>query len=140
MTEILCALIGLFLGYQLAVIKPFWEEKQRVYREILPVFQKMAYEAEQLDPRELNKALVTLWLYGSTRAALAMNRVVSIRIKPERGNLIEALQEAIIEMRKDIHRWSWSWPPWKTLKADDISHLYIQIVERRKEYDDISEI
>ena len=53
-----------------------------------------------------------------------MYHAVSILHDHTRGNLTEALKEAIIEMRKDIQIWSW-----QKLKSDDVRHLYTRIAQ-----------
>lgn len=122
MKELFLLIVGAFLGYGLGLIKAFWEEKQRTYKEILPPIQKMAYHPEEVDEREFNKALGQSWLYGSKDVAMKMDKVVSIMVDPSRGSLGEALQETVAAMRKDIQLF-----PWQRLKPKQVNHLYARL-------------
>jgi hypothetical protein len=112
--------IAAYAGYVFGVIKRFGEEKQKVYQEILPIMQKAVYDKERPDKAELNKALGKAWLYASKEAAKKIDWVFSITVKPERGNITDAMQEAIVEMRKDVQIW-----PWERLNPKDVKHLYL---------------
>jgi len=51
-----------------------------------------------------------------------MDIVASRVIKPERGNVIEALQELISEMRNDIQPWSFC-----RFDPPEIKHIYTKV-------------
>ena len=107
----------------------FREAKQNAYKEILHPIIKMAYESKQVnDSKEFNKALALVWIYANKKVALKMDKVVSIINKPSRGNVTEALQEAIVEMRKDVQIWSG-----QKLKSDKVKHLYTRVIEVKKQ-------
>jgi hypothetical protein len=107
-------------------MKSFWEEKHKVYQEILPVFQKAAYNPRLTKEDELNRALGLMWLYANRKVATKLDKVHAITIKPERGNITKALKEAIAEMRNDIQAWPFI-HPFGTLKPQDIKHIYTRI-------------
>ena len=107
------------VGYLVGVVKTFREQKLRAYEEILPIFIRAAFEPGASDEVEFNKATIKVWLFASKKVALKVDRVPSILIKPERGDRMEALQEAIAEMRADIQFWKWP-----KLKPDEVKHFY----------------
>lgn len=109
-------------GYFVGVAKTFREEKQKAYEEILPVVLKVAYNPEQKDEEGFGKALSKLWLYGSKEVANKMDEAVSILHDPKRGNITEALQEAVAEMRRDIQIL-----PWQKIEPKKVKHLYSKI-------------
>jgi hypothetical protein len=82
----------------------------------------VAYHPEAEDEGEFNKALGKLWLYGSRSVALKMDYAISIMIKGSRGNITTALQEAVVEMRKDIQL-----PYVRRVKPQEVKHIYSRI-------------
>ncbi len=136
MSELFFLVIGIAGGYLAAVLRTFWEEKQKTYAEILPQFLKVAHAGQKIDESEFNQALAKLWLYGSKKVAVKMDKAHGIIIKPERGNIAKAFQEAIIEMRNDIQIWH-KLPSsvfrWKRLEPEDVKHLYTQIGGKKTE-------
>jgi len=112
------------VGYRFATAKSFREEKQKAYSELLPSIVRMIYDPASFDETEFSKSLMKLWLYGSKRAARKMEQAVSIFHHPDKGNVTKALQEAIVEMRKDIQVW-----PWQRIKPNEVVHLYTKIVK-----------
>lgn len=122
--SIISVIISVLIGYFLGAAKSFREEKQRAYGEILPQFIKMAYHCKEASEHDFNKALSKLWLYGGKKVTKKMDWAVSIMVKSERGNLPEALKEAIVLMRKDIQI-----NPLQTLKPESVKHLYTRIAK-----------
>lgn len=112
------------IGYLFATAKSFREEKQKAYSELLPSIVKMIYDPGSSDEADFSKSLMKLWLYGSKRAARQMERAVSLFHHPEKGDVTKALQEAIVEMRKDIQVW-----PWQRIRPREVGHLYTKIVK-----------
>ena len=123
MTAIFALIIGAAIGFVFGQIKFFSEEKHRAYRELLPPIIKAAYNPDEADTPEFNKALTKLWLYGNVEVAKKMDRVVSIIHDHHRGSIGDALQKAIIAMRKDL-RMKW---PFDKLKPEDVAHIYTKI-------------
>ena len=111
-------------GYFVGAIKSFREEKQKAYGEIIPPILKMAYNPQDIkDEQDYSKALTKLWLYGSKGVAQKMEAALKIMHDHSKGNVTKALQEAVVEMRKDIQLW-----PWQKLKPEDVNHLYTRII------------
>jgi hypothetical protein len=120
---VLIVLSGI-IGYFVGAIKSFREEKQKAYGEIIPPILKMAYNPQDMkDEQDYSKALGKLWLYGSKGVAQKMEAALKIMHDPSKGNVTKALQEAVVEMRKDIQLW-----PWQKLKPEDVNHLYTRII------------
>jgi len=115
---------SVIVAYLFGTAKSFREEKQKAYGEILPPLIVVAYDRMSSNKTEFNKALMKLWLYGSKKVARKIDNAVSILHHPEKGNITEAFQEAIVEMRADIQPW-----PWQRLKSEDVRHLYSQIIK-----------
>jgi uncharacterized protein YggE len=67
-----------------------------------------------------------LWLYGNSRVTTLVDTAVARMLDSSRGNATEALQEAIVEMRRDIQLL-----PWQRLKANDVQHLYLRVSAQR---------
>lgn len=76
------------------------EEKYKAYKEFLSPILKFLFDNDNED--KYNEAVQKLWLFAGNKVANKMDIVDSRIIKPERGNVIEALQELIAEMRNDI--------------------------------------
>ena len=125
LTLIVIVLSGL-VGYVFGVAQAFRAQKQKAYSDILPPILKFAYDKKcEQDEREFNKSLSILWLYASKAVTRKMEQAISIMHHPDRGNLTEALQKAIIEMRKDIQIC-----PWQMLDSKNVNHLYTKIVNK----------
>ena len=112
-----------FLGFSLGSVRSFREQKHQVYRESLPTIVQMIY-AEVKNEEAFNEALNRIWLYGNKRVANKVDHVAAIMIKPERGNIAEACQELIAEMRTDIQIFLW-----QKIEPKDIRHLYTKVVK-----------
>jgi hypothetical protein len=118
----LIALSGI-IGYIVGAVKAFREEKQKAYGEIIPPILKMTYNPQDAhDEKEYCKALSKLWLYGSKKVTQKMEHALEIMHHPSSGNVTRALQEAVVEMRKDIQI-----SPWQNIKPEDVNHLYTRI-------------
>ncbi|MFH1950149.1 MAG: hypothetical protein ABIL06_00885 [Pseudomonadota bacterium] len=114
------AIITGIVGFVLGNIKFHREEKYKAYREFLSPIVRFVFKRDNEDA--YNEAQQKLWVFASRRVAKKMDVVASRVIKPERGNVIEALQEMIAEMRNDIQLWSFS-----RLKPPEIAHIYTTI-------------
>lgn len=112
------------VGYLFATARSFREEKQKAYSELLPSIVKMIYDPGSSDEADFSKSLMKLWLYGSKRAARQMEEALSFFHNPEKGDVTQALQKAIVEMRKDIQVW-----PWQRINPNEVGHLYTKIVK-----------
>jgi len=115
-TVIIAVVTGI-VGFILGNIKFHREEKYKAYREFLSPIVRFVFERDNQDA--YNEATQKLWVFASRKVAMKMKIVTSRVIKPERGDVIEALQEMIAEMRNDIQLWSWS-----RIKPPEISHFY----------------
>ncbi len=125
--NLLVVIISGIIGYLLGACKAFREAKQKAYQEILPPIIKMAYRSEDANEGEFCEALVKLWLYGSKTVAKKVDNAVSVAHKKERGNVSEALQEAIVEMRNDIQILPWPILWRKKLTPDEVKHIFTRI-------------
>ena len=122
-TTIVIAVITGIIGFIFGNIKFHREEKYRAYREFLSPIVRFVFRKDNEDA--YNEAMQKLWVFASKRVAQKMNVVASRVIKPkERGNVIEALQDLISEMRNDIQLWSCS-----RIKAPEIGHIYTTVVK-----------
>ena len=122
---VLSILFSAVVGYLVGAVKSFRDEKQKAYGEILPPIVRMAYTSNPTpdDEKDFNKALAKLWLYANREVAFKVDRVASILVDPRRGNKTEAIQQAIVAIRKDIHH---KWP-FSKIKPDEVAHLYMRI-------------
>lgn len=120
-TVIIAGLTGL-IGYIVGTLKVFREAKQKAYQEILPPIINIAFRSSQMNEGEFSDALCKLWLYASKKITKKMDHALRIAHKPTRGDMIKALQEVIVEMRKDIQPF-----PWQRIKPDDVGHLFTRI-------------
>jgi hypothetical protein len=114
-----------FVGYVFGAAKTFREQKLRAYEEILPVFIRVAFEPGTPDEAEFNKATIKAWLFASKKVTRKMDRAISILVKPDRGNAMEALQETIAEMRSDIQFCRWR--RWQKIKPSEVNHFYTKL-------------
>lgn len=119
LVPVITLIIGFYLGYG-----RFWkEQKHKAYKELLPPIIKMAYDRKRENEDDFNKAQSILWLYANKNVAIKMDTAISRIVNPDRGNVSEALKEAIVEMRKDLHKWYGR----QSLKSADIKHLYSKV-------------
>ncbi len=127
---ILLVVLSGLIGYSVGVLKAFREYKQKVYQEILVPILRMVYKSNRGDEeeRDFNQSLAKLWLYANKDVARKTDRAVSILHKPSRGNLGEALQEAVAAMRRDIQIW-----PCQKLDPSEVKHLYTQLSGQKKD-------
>lgn len=111
------------IGYIVGAVKSFREEKQKAYGEIIAPILKMAYHPEDMiDEKEYSKALSKLWLYGSKKVTRKMEKALEVMHDHSKGDVTRALQEAVVEMRKDIQLFSL-----QSLKPEEVNHLYTRI-------------
>ena len=122
--SIFLAIFSAIIGYIIGVALSFREQKLKTYIDSLQIISKVVCQPEISDQPELNKALIYMWLYGSSKVAKKFDKVVSIKVKPPRGDIIKELQELIVAMRNDI-QFS---PCQKLIKPDDIKHLSIRLI------------
>ena len=122
---VLSLLFSAGVGYLFGAIKSFRDEKQKAYGEILPPIVRMAYTSNPTadDEKDFNKALAKLWLYANREVAFKVDRVASILVDPRRGNKTEAIQQAVVAIRRDIHH---KWP-FSKIKPEEVLHLYMRI-------------
>jgi hypothetical protein len=124
------------VGYIVGAIKSFREEKQKAYSDIIPPILKMAYNPQDIiDEKEYSKALSKLWLYGTKKVTKKVEIALQIMHNPSMGDLTKALQEAVVEMRKDIQLLSL-----QNLKPEQVNHLYSKIANRRINSDKLEAI
>ncbi len=114
------ALITGIVGFVLGNIKFQREEKYKAYREFLSPIVRFVFKRDNEDA--YNEAQQKLWVFASRKVAKKMDLVASRVIKPDRGDVIEALQEMISEMRNDIQLWSHS-----RIKPPEIVHIYTTV-------------
>jgi len=122
---VICSvLLSGFIGYLFGVCKSFREAKQKAYQEILPPIIKMAYRSQEANEGEFCEALSKLWLYGSKAVTKKMDHAVYIAHDRGRGDISKALQEAVVEMRKDIQV-----SPLQKLRPEEVNHLFTRITK-----------
>ena len=124
---IFTGIVSVIVGYVIGTMKSFREAKQKAYGELLPPIIKTAYNPQGDDEKEFNAAINKLWLYGSKSVALKMEHALKIMHDPSKGDVTKALQEAVVEMRKDIQLWL-LWP-WQKLNPKDVNHIYTIIAK-----------
>lgn len=117
---VITAAVGLVGGYFVGIWTAFRHRKQGAYEELLPPIIKAAFKPEGRDEPAFNRALLQVWLYASKKAARKINTAVGIMHNRCRGNLIEALQEAVAAARDDMQFCSWR----QRLKSEEIDHIY----------------
>ena len=125
--QICLILLSAVIGYFFGLAKSFREGKQKAYIEILlPILKMTFHPASEEDEKEFSKALTKLWLYGNKTVTRKMENALSILHHPEGGAEIKkALQEAVVEMRKDIQIL-----PWQTIEPEEVKHLYTRIIKK----------
>jgi len=121
-TTIVIALITGIIGFIFGNIKFHREEKYRAYREFISPIVRFVFIRDNEDA--YNEAMQKLWVFASKKVAKKMDIVASRVIKPERGNVKEALQDLISEMRSDIQLWSWG-----RIKALEIRHIHTTVTK-----------
>lgn len=120
--NVFLVIISATLAYLFGRMKSFREAKQRAYSELLPGILKGVFDAKPIHEDEFNKSIHLLILYSNKRVFNKMENVLKIIHSKEskaREELIESLQEAIAEMRKDIQVL-----PWQKIDSREIKHLY----------------
>jgi len=122
-TTIAIAIITGIIGFIFGNIKFHREEKYRAYREFLSPIVRFVFTRDNEDA--YNEAMQKLWIFASKKVAKKMDIVASRVIKKERGNVIEALQDLIYEMRNDIQLWSFN-----RIKATEIVHIYTTVLKK----------
>ncbi len=85
----------------------------------------MAYnrQANTTDEVEYCKACIKLWLFGSKKVTLKMEE--ALKVIHAQDDATKALQDAIVEMRKDIFKFQY----FEKLKPEDVNHFYTRIKE-----------
>jgi hypothetical protein len=126
--DLVIAPLLLVLGGIGWVIRSSHEKKQKVYDEMIPPILRGAYRRRQEDEKEFNEALCKLWLYGSKKVTEKMEEALKImhRNPIDGEKMTRAFQEAISEIRKDIHR-LWPWWSCRKIKPEDINHIYTEM-------------
>jgi len=119
-TTIVIAVLTGIIGFIFGNIKFHREEKYRAYREFLSPIVRFVFTKD--NEAAYNEAMQKLWVFANKKVAKKMDIVASMVIKPERGNVIKALQDLISEMRNDIQLWSCS-----RIKAPEIRHIYTTV-------------
>ncbi len=123
--NVLIIILSSALGYIIGAVRSFRDQKQKAYTELLPAIIQMAYNPNQADEGAFSISLMKLWLYGSKRVAIQMEEAVSRLHHPERElSVTEALQDAIILMRRDIQV-----NPFQRLRRQDVNHLYTRVIK-----------
>lgn len=121
-------LITGLIGYAAGVSRTFREEKQKIYSEVLPPILSAAYGGSNHSEETLNKAISRLLLYGNKKVAIKLEGVSRILADSSRGNITDAIQNMMSEMRKDIQVWFW-----QKLTPQDFNHIYFQLKRLNKD-------
>ena len=119
-TTLIIAIIMAVIGFILGNLKFYREEKYKAYREFLSPIVRFVFAKDNQD--QYNEAMQKLWVFASKKVARKMDVVASRVIDSNRGDVIEALQDLISEMRTDIQPWSCS-----RIKAPEIRHIYAAV-------------
>lgn len=114
-TALASGIIGFFLGR----IKEFRESKQKIYSLILPDIMAKCFNPEGCKEEKYNSALILSWIYSNKKVAKQINKIESLIVKPERGDIIKEVQDLINKIRKDIQPF-----PWQRLQVSEFEHLY----------------
>ena len=118
---LIVAIITGIIGFILGNIKFYREEKYKAYREFLSPIVRFVFTHDNED--QYNEAMQKLWVFASKKVAKKMDIVAYIVIDPpNRGNVIEACQDLISEMRTDIQLWSCN-----RIKAPEIGHIFTTV-------------
>jgi len=106
---IILVVVGYLFGHFLGSLKFFHEHKLRMYEEALPALLRYLFTPGGGEiENKFNQALSKMWLYGNKDVCDKMDEAITKRMKPSQGNFVPALQEFILEMRKDIQPiWRW---------------------------------
>jgi hypothetical protein len=108
-------LLGFFLGR----IKEFRESKQKIYSLILPNIIEKCFNPDGCKEEKYNSALILSWIYSNKKVAKQINKIESIIVKPERGDISKEAQDLLDKIRKDIQPF-----PWQRLKVSEFEHIY----------------
>ena len=117
---IIVSVVSLIIGFIFGNIKFHREEKYKAYREFLSPIVRFVFSKDNEDA--YNEAMQKLWVFASKKVAKKMDIVASRINNPERGDVVEALQELISEMRKDIQLWTCN-----QIAAPEIRHFYTKV-------------
>lgn len=121
-------IVGTLLGYIFGRARDFREQKQRVYSEILPILIRTVFHPGKGIEKDFNKSLAKLWLYANKNVARKIEKAMTAFHHPERKeNLVKLLQEAIVEMRKDIQI-----SPFQKLQPQDVNHFYTSFINPKE--------
>ena len=105
--QLIIILITAYIGFFFGSIRPFREQKQKMYAEILPSIISMAYNPQKESEKDFSAALMKLWLYSSKKVARKTEHAIMLFHHQDRGDVTRTFQEAIVEMRRDIQIWPW---------------------------------
>ena len=109
------------IGYVVGAAKFFKEHQLKMYGEALPELLKGTFDPKNADEKFFNQSLSKIWLYASRDVALKVDVALSRAVDPSRGSFMDAMQSAIVAMRKDIQPW------WRIRKRrmneNDVNHF-----------------
>lgn len=123
---VLMLLASAMIGYFLGSLKFTRENKMKIYAHILPKIIDFGFKRVLTDENmeDFNTSLDQAWLYANRDVALKLCAVARIKAGHE-GNFTEAMQEAIVAMREDIHNW-WS-PCVGKIKPEEVTHMHFSL-------------
>lgn len=133
------AVIGVIIGYIFKSIAAFYENKKRAYSETISALARLMHNTtSNISSDEYSKIICSLWLFGSRKICIKVDRVLGFMHKPNRDKrnrylkIMKLLKEITLDMRKDIN------PFCKillkktkcNLELDDFNHLYTNLGEK----------
>ena len=111
-------------GYFLGKLRDFRDRKLRIYEAELPLLIRAIFEPTEVADAQVSTALVRVWLLANRDTAKKVATAMSYWVDPRRGNLVSALQEAIVAARRDMQWWPF-WP--NKIAADEVSHFFMKL-------------
>ncbi len=81
---VIAVIIAAIVGYIFSTVKIYREQKQKMYKEVLPVILHFIHKPTTITEKEFNEALATFWVYANKRACKAIDDVISCRLHIER--------------------------------------------------------
>ena len=115
------------ISFSIGRAKALIEGKQKVYSESIEPIITRAFKPENVTDKEVNCAVSKLWLYGSKKVTKSLDRVLRIIIDPTRGDIVEATQKLLADMRRDIQILTC-----QKLKADEFLHIYQELKTKKR--------
>jgi hypothetical protein len=122
--SVVTIIISGILGFYFGKFKEFRESKQRIYSSILPDIIELCYKPENNKEEKYNSAVILSWIYSNKKVAKQLDKIASILINPERGEITKEVQNLIIEIRKDTQPF-----PWQRLKVSEVKHIYTRFIK-----------